>query len=320
MDPKEIPVIVNPKAGRKSFFALWLEGLFIKQPSNSEEACWPGERIGGEVVKAFYREGLRAQPYITQTLGDIRTTVKKLITQGERTLVVVGGDGTINEAVHAIAGTEAALGIIPMGTANTLAIELGIPLKVQEAVRVIRDSNVRTMDVGKAGDHYFTMGAGMSYDAQVIKNVKPFLKKWLGSLAYITQGLWEALTYPFPKLEVSCEDRTLFHSEGHLVIVANARHYGGHFKAAPQASLSDGLLDVIVLKKHGFLDLIKYTTTMRYRDITKRSDVEYFQTRKLRITSDPPVPVHVDAEIVDKTPCVFECIPQALRVIVPSSY
>ncbi|HOW58462.1 MAG TPA: YegS/Rv2252/BmrU family lipid kinase, partial [Candidatus Omnitrophota bacterium] len=276
MEQREIPVIINPKAGRKSRFALWLEAILIQPPSLSEEGWWPGDRIGGEIVKAFHSEGLRAQPFITQTLGDIKKTVQDLVAQGERTIVVVGGDGTINEAVHGIAGTQTSLGIIPMGTANTLAIELGIPLAVQAAARVIREGQVRTIDVGKAGNYYFAMGAGLSYDAHVIKNVRSDSKRSIGSLAYIAQGLLESLTYPFPRLRVCSEDSPLFHSEGYLVIIANARFYGGHFKAAPRALLDDGLLDVIVMKNRRFWNLVQYVATMRYRDITKLSDVEYF--------------------------------------------
>lgn len=317
MSEKEIPVIINPSAGRKSPFALWLESILIRPPSLSQEACWDGNKIGVEVVKAFHAEGLRAQPFITQTVGDIRETVQNLVSQGETTIVVAGGDGTINEAVHALAGTEASLGIIPMGTANSLAIELGIPLSVREAVHVIKGGHIRTVDVGRAGTHYFAMGAGLSYDAHVIKNVKLWLKRAIGSLAYIVQGLVEALSYPFPKLEITSEDRPLFRSEGYLAIIANARFYGGHFKAAPQALLDDGLLDVIVIKRREMWHLLKCLTTMRYRDVTKLSGVEYFQCRKLKITSEPRVPVHVDAEIAEMTPCEFECIPKALRVIAP---
>ena len=318
MEPKEIPVIINPRAGRKSRFALWLEAVLIRPPSLHEEACWSGDRISAEVVRAFQREGLKPKLFITKTLGDIKTTVKKLVAEGERTIVVAGGDGTINEAVHDMAGTDVALGILPMGTANTLAIELGIPPALQEAVHVLAKGRVRTVDVGKAGNHYFAMGAGLSFDAQVIKNVKPSMKRLLGSLAYIFQGLLESLNYPFPRMEVRREDQPLFRSEGYLVIIANARFYGGHFKAAPRALLDDGLLDVVVMKSRRMWNLLKYTATMRYGDITKLSDVEYFQCRKVRILSEPSVQVHVDAEIAEATPCDFECLPQALRVIVPA--
>lgn len=317
MGLKEIPVIINPKAGRKSRLALWLESVLIRPPSLPQEACWPGERIGAEVEKAFQVEGLQAKTFITKTIGDIKETIQNLVRQGERTIVVAGGDGTINEAVHALAGTEASLGILPIGTANSLAIELGIPFALCEAAHTIKTGRVRTVDVGRAGTHYFAMGAGLSYDSHVIKNVKPWLKYSIGSLAYIVQGLLEAFSYSFPKLEITSEDRPSFCTEGYLVIIANARFYGGHFKAAPLASLEDGLLDVIVIKRRELWHLLKCLTTMRYRDLTKIKDVEYFQCRRLKIVSNPSVEVHVDAEIAERTPCEFECIPKALRIITP---
>lgn len=316
MNSKEIPVIINAKAGRKSRFALALEALFLRSPTVTREAWWTAGMIKKGIVKAFHDEGIEPWIFVTRTLGDIKKTVRELVARGERLIVIAGGDGTINEAVHGVAGTETALGIIPLGTANTFSIELGIPFSIREAVRVIKQGRVRIVDVGKAGESFFAMGAGLSYDAHVIQKVKPLLKRAMGSLAYIVTGMWESLTYPFPVLKVESEDAGV-QTEGYLAIISNARFYGGHFKSAPAAKLDDGLLDVIVMKRKELWHLLKYTSAMRYRDITKLPDVVYFQCRRLKVTSEPKVPVHVDAEIAGETPCIFECIPQALRIVVP---
>ncbi len=317
MNQEEIPVVINKKAGRKSFFAVGLEALLIRPPFLHKEACYPEERIGRKVVKAFSLEGMKVRPYFAHTIEDVRDTIEDLVWKGERTVVVAGGDGTLNAAVHAIAGTEVSLGIIPLGTANALALELGIPFSVHEAARVIKQGKVRKIDVGKAGGHLFAMGAGMSFDAHVIQKVDHGSKWAMGSMAYIVHGILEALKYPFPLLKIESEDPVPIRSEGYLAIVANARYYGGHFKVAPRASMEDGLLDVLVMKRKGLRHLIRYLGAMRYRDITRLEDVDYFQCRRLRITSDPAVPVHVDAEVVETTPCVFESVPKVLKVIVP---
>lgn len=314
---QEIPVIINAKAGRKSWLAVLLEAIFIRPPFFHKEACYPEEKIVPEIMNAFDSEGLKARPFITQTPGDIKKMVQELVEQGERLIVVAGGDGTINEAVHGIVKTGTALGIIPLGTANAFAIELGIPFSVREAVQVIKRGQVRTIDVGKAGEHFFAMGAGMSYDAEVITKVRMESKRQIGSLAYITHGFLESLVYPFPILRLESEDPSPVRCEGRLVIVTNTRFYGGHFKSAPKALLDDGLLDVVVMKKKKLWHLMRYISAMRYGDLTRLPDVEYFQCRRLKVTSDPLVLVHVDAEIAEKTPCVFECVPKALRVIVP---
>lgn len=314
----EIPVVINKKAGRKSIFAVVLEAVLIRPPFLHKEACDPEEQIGRKVVKAFSLEGLTARPYLAHTLEEVKNTMKSLVAQGERTIVVAGGDGTFNAAVSVVAGTDIALGLIPLGTANSLAVELGIPFSVRDAARAIKTGKVRTLDLGKAGDHFFAMGAGMSFDAHVIKKVDRGSKWVMGAMAYIVHGILEAFHYPFPLLKAESEDPVPVRSEGYLVIVANARYYGGHFKAAPQASMEDGLLDVLVMKKKGFRHLIHYLSVMRYRDITRLADVDYFQCRRFRVTCDPAVPVHVDAEVVGMTPCVFECVPKALKMIVPA--
>ncbi len=317
LNSQGIPVIINAKAGRKSWLAVLLEAIFIRPPFIHKEACLPEEKITQEIVKAFDLEGLKARSYVTRNLGDIKKMVRELVEQGERLIVVAGGDGTINEAIHGIVKTGTALGIIPMGTANAFAIELGIPFSLREAVQVIKRGQVRTIDVGKAGEHFFAMGAGMSYDAQVITKVRLESKRQMGSLAYIMHGFLEALVYPFPALKLESDDPSPVRCEGHLVIVTNTRFYGGHFKSAPRALLDDGFLDVLVMKKKHMWNLFRYLGAMRYSDITKLPDVEYFQCRRLKVTSDPLVLVHVDAEIAEKTPCVFECVSKALRVIVP---
>ena len=318
MRQEGIPVVINKKAGRKSLFAVGLEALLIRPPFLHKEACDPEEKIGNKVEKAFSLEGMATRPYLAHTIEDVRNTVKGLVAQGERAIVVAGGDGTFNAAVQAAAGTETALGLIPLGTANALALELDIPFSVREAARVIKTGKIRTIDLGKAGGHFFTMGAGMSFDAHVIKKVDHGSKWAMGSMAYIVHGILEAARYPFPFLKIESEDPVPVRSEGYLVIVANARYYGGHFKAAPRALMEDGLLDVVVMKQKGFWHLIRYLGAMRYRDITRLADVDYFQCHRFRITSEPPVPVHVDAEVAEMTPCVFECVPKAIRVIVPA--
>ncbi|MBU9889145.1 MAG: diacylglycerol kinase family lipid kinase [Candidatus Omnitrophica bacterium] len=314
----EIPVVINKKAGRKSFFAVALEALLIRPPFLHKEACDPEEKIGRKVVKAFSLEGLTARPHLAHTLDEVRSTMKRLVAQGEKTIVVAGGDGTFNAAVSAVVGTEVSLGLIPLGTANSLAVELGIPFSVREAARAIKTGKVRTLDLGKAGDHFFAMGAGMSFDAHVIKKVDRGSKWVMGAMAYIVHGILEAFRYPFPLLSLESEEPGGIRSAGYLVIVANARYYGGHFKVASRASLEDGLLDVVVMKRKGFRHLIHYLSSMRYRDVTRLPDVDYFQCRRLRVSSDTPVEIHVDAEIAGNTPCVFECVPKALRMIVPA--
>ncbi|MFA6600796.1 MAG: diacylglycerol kinase family protein [Candidatus Omnitrophota bacterium] len=315
---QEIPVILNKNAGRKSALALWLERLVIRPDVVAKEWAWTGQQIEQAVIEAFHDRGVRARLFVTQSPGHATQIAQILLRQGEPLIAVAGGDGTINEAVNALAGSKTAVGILPLGTANTFAIELGIPFSIPGAVEIIMQKKVRTIDLGKAGNHYFMMGAGMSFDSHVIRKIRSHEKRSLGSVAYILTGISESLRYSFPRLRVESHDGLgAIKSDGYLVIVSNARFYGGCFKAAPRALLDDGLLDVIVMKKRRVWDLLRYLSVMRKADITRLSDVDYFQCRKFCVTAESEVEIHVDAEVAEKTPCTFECIPGALKVIVP---
>ncbi len=313
---EEIPLIMNRVAGQRSWLALGLEALFLQPPGLSKSAHWSPEKIEKAVLASLEKAELRVRPYFTEGSRFPATVAKSLAKEGKRLIIAAGGDGTINEVANGLVGTETRLGIIPLGTANTFANELGIPLSVEAAAQVIRNGHERTVDVGKVGGRHFVMGAGLGFDAEVIRKVPPDLKRFLGQLAYLLIGNATALTYSFPELVVDVEPAAPEHT-GYLVIVSNARFYGGSFRVAPRASLEDGLLDVLVMKRKKIWNLWAYAATTRYGDVTKLPDVEYFQCRRVEISSDPPVPIHVDAELAGETPCEFECVPASLRVIVP---
>jgi diacylglycerol kinase (ATP) len=314
---KNIPVILNGKAGRKSAMARGLENLLIRSPRAAREATWTRRQIEDAIVDGFRQEGLETTLHITRAPEHAGQIARALLDQGAQTIAVAGGDGTINEVVNALAETRAQLGIIPLGTANAFAMELGIPLSIGDSIRVIREGKTRTLDAGKANRHFFAMGAGLSYEAHVIKKITPGFKYLFGSLAYIFQGIAESLSYPFPLLKIRVTKPSPSDHTGTMAIIANARFYGGPFQAAPDARLDDGLLDVVIMKRRNLSDLLRYLSTMRYGNITRLPDVEYLRCQSLTIESDQPVPVHVDAEIKESTPCTFECVPGALRVVIP---
>lgn len=317
MAGEEIPVVMNRWAGQRSGFALALEKLFLRARAISEAGSWPPERIEKAVLGALEKEGLRVRAFFTEGPGDAVGIAKRLSQEGKRLVIAAGGDGTVNEVVNGIAGSSTALGIIPLGTANSLALELGIPFSIAEACRVVARGRVARIDLGRAGQRFFAMGAGMSFDAHVIQKITPRFKRLFGGAGYLLRGVLEALSYSFPELEVEAEGVS-GRRTGSLAIVGNARFYGGYFRPTPHAKLDDGLLDILVMKRRRIWNLLGYLWAMRTGDVTQLPDVEYFQCRRVRVVSDPPVPIHVDAEIEGKTPCEFECIPAALSVIVPN--
>lgn len=177
---------------------------------------------------------------------------------------------------------------------------------------------MRQIDLGKAGNRFFAMAAGISFDAQAIKllSFASGLKPLLGGLSFVLSGMLVSLAYSFPSLEIESEDFPGRHS-GYIAVVSNARFYGGSFVTVPSASIDDGLLDVVIMKRRKLWNLMTYMSLAKKGDLFRLPDVEHFQTRRLKISSNPYVFIHTDAELAGKTPCEFECIPRALRVLVP---
>ncbi len=315
---KEIPLIINLRAGRRSRLAVALDNLLINFSDSIKSSYVPYKKITKLIADSLAHEGLNVHVHVTNSSGDATEITKDLVRKNERLIIVAGGDGTVNEVINGMAGSDTRLGIIPLGSTNVLAIELGIPFSIQAAVKVIREGHARQIDLGRADKRFFAMAAGMSFDAQAIKmlSLVPGLKPFLGGLSFILSGMLVSLVYPFPLLEIESDDLPGRRS-GYLAIIANARFYGGPFLFAPGASIDDGLLDVVIMKRRRLWNLLKYMSLAKKGKLLQLPDVEHFQTRRLKVSSNPSVLIHTDAEIAGKTPCEFECVPRALWVIVP---
>src|SRR3712207_4061188 len=171
---------------------------------------------------------------------------------GDRLVIAAGGDGTVNEVVNGL-DKGATLGILPLGTANVLARELGLPLKPQDACERILSGTGSLMDIGVATDgegteRRFACMAGIGFDANVVREVTPRFKRYLRSLAFPLVALKVYFRGDLPKLHVIVEDTT---HVAQLAIVANGHYYGGEFKVAEDASLTSGKLEVVLIEKVG---------------------------------------------------------------------
>ena len=250
----------------------------------------------------------------TSKSGEARSLARQAVSQGYRHIVVAGGDGTINDVVNGIAGSTATLGILPVGTMNVFATELGLPKGIKECWEVIRAGATRVIDLPRAADHAFVQMAGVGFDAQALKETSWDAKRNLGPLSYVITAAQVAARKP-PALQVESGGVT---REGSFVLIGNGRYYGGPFPVFPKACLDDGLLDVLVLKNVGHLDLIRYLQGVLFGTHVDMQDVEYFQAESLTVTSGEEVPVEVDGEVIGNVPVTFQCARQALRVLVPA--
>jgi YegS/Rv2252/BmrU family lipid kinase len=251
----------------------------------------------------------------TSRSGEAETLARRAADEGFERIVAAGGDGTIHEVVNGLAGTEAALGLLPMGTMNVFATELGLPTHdLGLCWDIIENGNTRLVDLPNANDKYFAQLAGVGLDAQVVKETSLALKRSFGPLSYLIQAAQIAARVP-PRLSIESENASI--DEGSFVLVGNGRLYGGPFPFFKNAVNNDGLLDVIVFKRLGYLEIIRYLQNVLFSSEINAPEVEYFQTSRLRVTSDQPVPVELDGELVGTSPVEFGVQKQRLRVLAP---
>ena len=202
-----------------------------------------------------------------------------------------------------------------MGSVNVFAMELGLPLlNLQRCWDIIEDTNVRLVDLPSANGKYFVQLGGVGLDAQVVKETSLAFKRSFGPLSYLISATHIAARQP-PKLFIESEHTAV--EEGSFVLIGNGRLYGGPFPFFKHAIIDDGLFDVVVFKRLGYLEIVKYLQDVVFSSDIKVPEIEYFQTRQLRITSEQDVPLELDGELAGNCPVDFRIRERALRVLAP---
>jgi diacylglycerol kinase (ATP) len=254
--------------------------------------------------------------YATAGPGQAESISRRAAAEGFEKIVAAGGDGTVNEVVNGLAGSAATLGLLPIGTVNVFAMELGLPShNLEMCWEIIQNDKTRLIDLPNANGKYFVQLAGVGLDAQAVKETSAVLKRNFGPLSYLVSAAQIATRQP-PRLFLESEDSAL--KEGSLILVGNGRRYGGPFPFFKHAVIDDGLLDVVAFKQLGYLEIIKYLQDVFFSSEIRLPEVEYFQTRRLRVTSDQEVPVELDGELVGNCPVEFQIRERTLRVLAPS--
>lgn len=283
----------------------------------------------GEKATAFRaqlesrRAGCRLLP--TRGPGDARTLALEAVRDGATTLVAAGGDGTVNEVLNGLADApdglaRARLAVVPLGTVNVFAKELGIPADFAGAWRVLEAGRERVIDLPRAtfgGTHrWFAQMAGAGLDARALELVRWELKKKIGPLAYVWAGT-QAMHRHLPSVTAEAGARR---ESGQLVLIGNGRFYGGRYPMFPDARLDDGLLDVALVPRVNWLILTRlYLALLRGR-FREHPRVVHFQAPSVRLCADPTAaaePFQVEGDNVGSLPAEFSVRPSVLRLVVP---
>jgi YegS/Rv2252/BmrU family lipid kinase len=250
----------------------------------------------------------------TEFAGDGLNKALEVVKKNYDVVVVAGGDGTINEVVQGIKGSSIQLGILPVGTINVFAAELKIPNNLQDAWDVIRAGKTVQVDLPTANGHAFVQLAGVGLDAKVVKKTTWESKKKLGPLSYLLT-LLRIASKKQPKLRVETAEGERYKTR--FILVGNGRLYGGPLQVFRKAEISDGLMDVCLFDQVDYMSLIRYGNGIVWGDHTTMKDVTYFQTKGFKVTSKKRVPIEVDGEWMDYTPCEFKFGSKSLSVLVP---
>ena len=259
----------------------------------------------------------RVNVRLTKQVGDARALARRGVEMGYDAIVAAGGDGTVNEVVNGLAGSDVPFGILPVGTMNVFATELGIPMgSLSKAWKIIDAGHIRSIDLAKANSGYFVQLAGIGLDAEVVRQTTPDSKKALGPVSYLLTLAQVAARKP-PRITIQTPEHK--DREGSFVLVGNGRFYGGPFTMFKDAKLDDGLLDVMVFQNQSHWDIFRYMQAILFGAHPELPDVEYFQTRKLKLTATDFVPVEVDGELVGELPHTFGFSRKKLKVLVPEA-
>ncbi len=232
-------------------------------------------------------------------------------------VVAVGGDGTINEIGRSLVHTETALGIIPCGSGNGLARHLHIPMEPKKALEIINDGICDIIDYGKINGTDFFCTCGVGFDAFVSLKFANAGKR--GLLTYLEKTLQESLTYQPETYELETEDGT-YKYKAFLIACGNASQYGNNAYIAPQATLTDGLLDVTILEPFTVLDVPSLAFQLFNKTIDQNSRIKTFRCKNLRIHRSKPGVIHFDGDPMQADENVnIKIIQKGLRVIVPKT-
>jgi YegS/Rv2252/BmrU family lipid kinase len=283
---------------------------------------------GGRAGRFRSHPGLPAGQCVflaTSAPGDARRLAAQAVRDGFQTLIAAGGDGTVNEVLNGIADVPGGLravrlGILPLGTVNVFARELGLPLNPRRAWKVLALARERTIDLGRAqftldglpGRRCFMQLAGAGLDSRAIELTRWSVKKKIGPLAYFLAGL-QALSESRALVTVQAGETLA----GEWVAVGNGRFYGGPIPVFPRARLDDGLLDVCVIPDARLLRFAAALAGLCVGRMHQFCRARQLTAPALTLTSPVRVLLQLDGENVGQLPATLSVEPAALRVIVP---
>jgi YegS/Rv2252/BmrU family lipid kinase len=275
------------------------------------------------------KKGCELRRFDTTAKGDGTRLARQAALDGFEVVVAVGGDGTLNEVCNGLVGTDVALGVLPAGTGNVFAADVGIPIwttlssdAVLKAAEIIVSGRRHRVDLGHVRledgtTRHFLMWCGIGLDAAITqsKSASP-VPRPLNYATWVISGVIVASDFMGTPATLEI-DQGEMRERILMAVASNGQLYGRVWRLAPEAKMDDGLLDVAVMAGHRWPSTIKHVFGLTFKKNVGDPDFNIYRTRHLSLTSKLPLPVHVDAEFIGKTPLEIDIVPKALTVILP---
>jgi YegS/Rv2252/BmrU family lipid kinase len=261
-------------------------------------------------------KGHKVEPVFTRHRGEAESIARNALGKNPSLIVAAGGDGTFNEVMNGMAGSVVPMALLPLGTTNVLAKELGIPEHMEKALDRATDGSPRTVSLGKitvaepAASRYFCLMAGIGFDGAVVHGISEKLKKISGKGAYIYSGIKTLLLLNLDDLQLTVDGE---HYRGHSAIIGKASKYGGNFRAAPGASLDNPNLYVCIFRAKRRIDVLRYVLGVMTGRHTAFEDVEYRKATAVEVRG--VAHVQIDGDYLGMTPATIEVAPDILRLV-----
>ena len=292
------------------------------------------EAIVAEARAALESAGIEVEHLTIDGPGSGRVLAREAIARGCDSVIVCGGDGTVHEVIQSLVGTEVALGVVPMGTANALASDLGLSKSPRKAIRRLLTAKPVQVPVGRIlyrrSDgvercHYFTVAAGVGADALLMKRMDPILKRKWGYLLYVLEAFRIWISHPFPLFQASFNKNGNGRphvAEASQILAVRVRSFGGLLGTlAPGATLHSDSLCLLAFKTRSRYRYLRFLLAVIGQRHTFSDDVELLQADTVecmpRNGSSSRVYVEADGEVLGNLPARIEIAPQMLTVLIP---
>lgn len=285
-----------------------------------------GEDFQQRVEAALSSRGATFQVWPTTPEVGGGELAARAVESGAEHIIACGGDGTVMSVVNGLGEVlqqESApkappvLSIIPGGTANLLAGALGISTEVDEAAAIAVSGVDRAIDLGRCGDLLFALGVGLGLTEKLVSQASAEEKEKLGKWAYARAMLRELGTRP-TRFSFKLDDQPEQVQRGVAIVIANAGRIGGNLHFAPDAEMDDGVLDLCILHRFYFRDVLRMIGNSVLGRLQDDRAVSFYQAKQIEIRSDPPLDLQIDGEVVDlTTPLITQALPRILHVRVP---